>query len=187
MRRPLLLLSLSLLANCYPYYPANAQRSARLLPAAATRLLPTVTTARLLLPTETTTGTAVPPSWEIVSARFSNRSSSVAENAVASKNTPIAVNASAPSCADFAPSLIAAIRLARYFGGSNVSIAFRCTWDGNHAGITTRSANGAAVRRRGDSTRQERFSRGLWSRLQMARSSIERGPLTRDGFAGTAL
>src|SRR5271166_1771795 len=110
MRRPLLLLSLSLLANCYPYYPANAQRSARLLPAAATRLLPTVTTARLLLPTETTTGTAVPPSWEIVSARFSNRSSSVAENAVASKNTG-SVQRMGGSCRVGRPLVLVGMRL----------------------------------------------------------------------------
>ena len=58
----------------------------------------------------------------MVIAWFSSMSSSVAEKAVASRNSPIAVYASAPSCADFAPSLIAAIRLVRYFGGSNGSM-----------------------------------------------------------------
>ena len=64
---------------------------------------------------------SVAPICEIVTVRPRSRSSSLAEKAVASRYNPTSAKNSAPPCAAFAPSFTAAIRLARYFGGSNPS------------------------------------------------------------------
>jgi cobalamin-dependent methionine synthase I len=60
-------------------------------------------------PKESTTGTVTPPSCEMLMDLPISKSSSVAEKEVASKKSPIKTKATAPSCADFAPSLMAEI------------------------------------------------------------------------------
>ena len=60
-------------------------------------------------PKESTTGTVTPPSCEMVMDLPISKSSSVAEKEVASRKSPIKTKATAPSCADFAPSLMAEI------------------------------------------------------------------------------
>lgn len=62
-------------------------------------------------PKESATGTATPPNCEMLMDVPISKSSSVAEKEVARRNSPIKTKTNAPSCADFAPSLMAPINL----------------------------------------------------------------------------